>query len=61
MINTSTLRVNLTPYDYHEDDQDYHEDDHATKEISRTKMISIWLDLIVNLGQRIFGKDAKPG
>ena len=41
--------------------QDHQDDDHTCKEISRTKIICIWLDLFVILGQRIFGKDARPG
>ena len=67
VINTSALRVNLTPDNYHQDDENYkdeytiHASGDPCKEISRTKMKSIWLNLFVNLGRRIFGKDAKPG
>ena len=67
VINTSALRVNLTPDNYHEDDENYKDEytiqasGDPRKEISRTKMKSIWLNLFVNLGRRIFGKDAKPG
>ena len=61
VINTSALRVNLTPDNYHQDDENYKDEytiqasGDPCKEISRTKT------LFVNLGRRIFGKDAKPG
>ena len=67
VINTSALRVNLTPDNYHEDDENYKDEytiqasGDPCKEISRTKMKSIWLNLFVNLGRRIFGKPGELG
>ena len=67
VINTSALRVNLTPDNYHQDDENYKDEytiqasGDPCKEISRTKMKSIWLNLFVNLGRRIFGKPGELG
>ena len=61
VINTSTLRVNLAPDNYHQDGASDNDDDYTIHFKNQNSMKSTWLDLFVHFGPRIFGKDAKPG